>query len=70
MQISERGIYNFKASRQSFINENCSNSSHDFDLKFEAVTKLDKRNTARSKKFDAYSETCDVIDILPISLLA
>ena len=30
------------------------------------VTKLDKRNTARSKKIDESSESCDIIVIFPI----
>ena len=34
-------------------------------MKLGPVTKLDKRNTARSKKFDELSESCDVIVINP-----
>ena len=30
-------------------------------MKLGPVTKLDKRNTASSKKFDEFSESCDVI---------
>ena len=30
------------------------------------VTKLDKRNTIRSKKIDEFSESCDVIVIFPV----
>ena len=30
------------------------------------VTKFDKRNTVRSKKFDEFSESCEVIVIFPI----
>ena len=30
-------------------------------MKLWPVTKFDKRNTARSKKFDEFSESCDVI---------
>ena len=35
-------------------------------MKLGPVTKLDKRNTARSKKFDEFSASCDVIVIFPI----
>ena len=35
-------------------------------MKLGPVTKLDKRNTARSKKFDEFSGSCDVIVIFPI----
>ena len=35
-------------------------------MKLGPVTKLDKRNTVRSKKFDEFSESCDVIVIFPI----
>ena len=35
-------------------------------MKLEPVTKLDQRNTARSKKFDEFSENCDVIAIFLI----
>ena len=35
-------------------------------MKLGPVTKLDKRITARSKKFDEFSESCDVIAIFPI----
>ena len=34
-------------------------------MKLGPVTKLDKRNTVRSKKFDEFSESCDVIVIFP-----
>ena len=45
---SDRDIFNFWISGQSFINKNCHNSrtSHDIDMKFRPVTKLDKRNKA------------------------
>ena len=35
-------------------------------MKLGPVTKLDKRNTARSKKFDEFSENCEVIVDFPI----
>ena len=35
-------------------------------MKLGPVTKLDKRNTARSNKFDELSESCEVIVIFPI----
>ena len=35
-------------------------------MKLGPVTKLDKRNTARSKKCDEFSENCEVIVIFPI----
>ena len=35
-------------------------------MKLGPVTKLDKRNTVRSKKFDEFSESCDVIVIFSI----
>ena len=35
-------------------------------MKFGLVTKLDKRNTVRLKRFDEFSESCDVIVIFPI----
>ena len=65
-QNSDWGIYDFTISGQSFISKNFGNSSHDIDMKFGPVTKLDKRNTVRSKKIDGYSERCDVIVIFPI----
>ena len=39
---------------QSLIRESCHNSkaSNDIDIKLGPVTKLDKRNTETSKKFD------------------
>ena len=35
-------------------------------MKLGPVTKLDKRNTTKSKKFDEFSESCNVIVIFPI----
>ena len=35
-------------------------------MKHGPVTKLDKRNTARSKKNDEFSESRDIIVIFPI----
>ena len=62
---SDGGISNFWISGQSFINENCYNSrtSHDTDMKLGPVTKLDKKNTATSKKYEdnIMSVNCDFI---------
>ena len=67
---SDRGIYDFRISGQSLINDNCHNSrtSVDIDMKLELVTKFDKRNTATSKKFDddVTSTTSDALRIFPI----
>ena len=59
-QYSDGDIFDFWIFGQSFINENCHNSrtSHDIDIKLGLVTKLDKRNEARSKN-------CDVIVFFP-----
>ena len=48
-----RGISNFRISGQSLIKENCHNSRTcgDIDMKLVPVTKLDKRNKTRPKKF-------------------
>ena len=35
-------------------------------MKLEPVTKLDKRNTVRSKKIDEFLESWDIIVIFPI----
>ena len=52
------------------MNKNChdSRTSHDIDMKRRPATKLDKRNTATSKKFDndVMSANCDVIAFIPI----
>ena len=69
-QNYDRSISDFRISGQSFINENCHNSrtSDDIDMKLGLVTKLDKRNTATSKKFDdeVMSANCDVNVFFPI----
>ena len=51
-QNSDGDISDFRTSGQSLIKENCYNSrtSHATDMKLGPVTKLDKRNTATSKK--------------------
>ena len=60
----------FPTSGQSFIKENCHNSStiDDIDMKPGPVAKLDKRNKSPLKKYDAgaTSENHDVIVIFPI----
>ena len=52
------------------MNKHCHNSrtSNNIDMKLGPVTKLDKRNTATSKKFDdvAMSANCDKIVIFSI----
>ena len=57
-------------SGQSLIKRNCHNSrtSGHINMKLGAVTKIDKRSKAMSRKFDddARSENCDVITIFPI----
>ena len=60
------GVSNFRISDQSFINGNRHNSktSHDIDMKFRSVTKLDKRSMATSKNCDD-----DVITIMSMSFL-
>ena len=49
--------------RQKKPSRDNSRTSYDIDIKLGPVTKLDKRNTATSKKIDsdAMSENCDVI---------
>ena len=51
-QNSDEGGYDIPISGQSLINENCCNSrtSNDIDMNLGPVTKLDKRDTATSKK--------------------
>ena len=65
-QNSDWGIYSFQISSQSFISKNFCNSSHDIDMKLGPVSKLDKRNTARSKILDQFLESFDVIVIFLI----
>ena len=48
-QNSDWAIYDFQICGQSFISKSFCNSSHDIDIKRGPVTKLDKRNTVRSK---------------------
>ena len=69
-QNLDGGISDFRISGQSLIKESCDNprTSNDIDIKLGPVRKLDKRNTATSKKFDdnVVSANCDVIVIFPI----
>ena len=53
-QNSDRSISNFWISDQFFTKVNSHNprASHEIDMKFGKVTKLDKKNRATSKKFD------------------
>ena len=71
-QNSDEGISDFWISGQFFINKNChsSRNSNVFDMKLRPVTKLDKRNTATSKKFnnDVTSINCDVSFLLQFIL--
>ena len=74
-KISDEGISDFWISGQSLIKGNCHNSrtSDGIDMKLGPVTKLDKRNKTKSKKFDhdVMPQNCDVIaiffNLLPIS---
>ena len=58
----------FRISGQSFINKNCQNSrtSHGIDMELGTVTKLDKKNTTTSIKFDDefMSKNCGAIILL------
>ena len=69
-QNSDGGISDFWISGQSLIKRNWHNSrtSDDIDMKLGQVTKLDKRNKTRLKKFDddVMSGNCDVIAIFSI----
>ena len=51
-QSTDEGISDFWISGQSFINNNCHNSTtnYDIDMKLGPATKLNKRNTTTSKK--------------------
>ena len=53
-QVSDGVISNLQISSQPIIEENCHNSrtSNDIDVKLGPVTKLEKKNTAISKKYD------------------
>ena len=53
-QNSDGDVSDFQISCQPFIEENCHNSrtSNDIDVKLGPVTKLEKKNTAISKKSD------------------
>ena len=63
-QNADEGISDFQISSQSLIKENAGTSG-DIDMKLRLVTKIDKRNKTRSKKFDdeVMLENCDVIVI-------
>ena len=67
---SDGGISDFRISGQFLIEGNCRNSltNDDIDIKFGPVTRLDKRNKTKSKKFDdgVMSENCGAIAIVPI----
>ena len=69
-QNSDGRIFDFHISGQSLINKNCRNSrtSHGVDMKLGPVTKLDKRNWAKSEKFDddIMLDNCDVFVFLLI----
>ena len=63
-QKSDGSISDIRDSCQSFLKENydTSRTSDDIDTKFGPVTKADKKNKARPKKFgdDVMSENCDI----------
>ena len=67
---TQTGISNFWISGQSFVREDCSNTKtdNDINMKLKPETKLDKRNTATSKKSDGdiLLANCDIIVIFPI----
>ena len=50
---TQTGYFRFPDSGQSVMKENCHNSrnSDDIDMKLGPVTKLDKRNKIKSKKY-------------------
>ena len=58
-QNPDGGISDFRISGISLINKNCHNSRtrNDINMKLGPVTKLDKRNTATSKKNCCYPES-------------
>ena len=53
-QNSDWGIFSFWISGQSLINKSCHNSraGNEIEMKLGLVTKLEKRNTAISKRFE------------------
>ena len=53
-QNSDWGIFSFWISGQSLINKSCHNSrtSNEIEMKLGLVTKLEKINTATSKRFE------------------
>ena len=67
---TQTGYFRFLDFWSTVINGNCHNSrtSNDIDMNPGPATKLDKRNTATSKKIDdnVMSVNCDVIAIFPI----
>ena len=69
-QNSDGGISSFQIYGQSFINENCHNSSTSDDInnKLRPVTKLDKRKKNLSKEIgnEIMSANCDAIVTFPI----
>ena len=74
-QTSDRGISDFGISGQSLMKRHCHNSrasddTDKTDKKLGPVTKLDKRNKTKSKKFDddVISENCDVTVIFQFTV--
>ena len=69
-KISDKGISDFWISGQSLMKGNCHNSrtSDGIDMKLGPVTKLNKGNKTKPKKFDheVMSQNCDVIVIFSI----
>ena len=69
-QNSDGGISDFRISGQRIIKGNCHNSrtSGDIDIKIGTVTKLDKKNKKKLKKFnnDVILGNCDIITNFPI----
>ena len=68
-QNLDRGISDFRTSRQSLVKENFHNSrtSDDADIKLGSVTKLDMRNeTSKKIDSDVMFVSCDIIVIFAI----
>ena len=70
-QNSEEGIYDFRISGQSLINENCCNcrTSNDIDMKLGPVTNLGKRTRQRQKNWwwrHVSKCRCQILDLWPI----
>ena len=65
-QNSDRGISDFQIFGQSLIKENCLNSRSgiNINMKLGPVTKLNKRNTATSKKLTMPAKSDVIVSFL------